>query len=570
MRRLSRRAVAIAVVVAPLLLMLAWRILVEDGRDLDGDSFFRTATEEDWIDSRYDPLLAVIVDSLAKTGTVRTLERATLNDTYLGSAINIYVVDAARIPNEGEALLGMARPAFKAVIANNAVAIAPNVIVLDSFFLGFSLFNVFNDILGFAQMLGGDDQAIELASLTAYRRLRNMQAYNEGSADVAADLLESGGLIAEAVRSEELAGPMVTAMTIVLAHEVEHLDSRTDGRFRGLSMAPLEGWLARRQRAREEVADERAVAALRRRFPVEGNPVLEAYHLQAVVAMAKYLRDTSRTDFFNDFRGLDAKDVFVNVAPGACPDDPELRWAYFDMPDGTNRAWSRPIPLMTASEFGALRSLYGSDAASRAHAHGALRAEAFLRVVEEESEMDFPHLIAPESALLSALDTGVSPELGWGPGRAIEPLGLSVAEILESVPDSIGWHDVVNCPFERCEVGFLENGGWIEVWGEAARPLRVEITLPLDIRGFARFPDVEDASQILETVAQSIRLVMNLDGGRERSITDFFGGVKSCGRFSTQWSSGGSTILLETLNESDFLRMIVVDDETPLAWRKAG
>ena len=119
-------------------------------------------------------------------------------------------------------------------------------------------------------------------------------------------------------------------------------------------------------------------------------------------------------------------------------------------------------------------------------------------------------------------------------------------------------------------MGFLENGGWIEVWGEAARPLRVEITLPLDIRGFARFPDVEDASQILETVAQSIRLVMNLDGGRERSITDFFGGVKSCGRFSTQWSSGGSTILLETLNESDFLRMIVVDDETPLAWRKAG
>ena len=101
MRRLSRRAVAIAVVVAPLLLMLAWRILVEDGRDLDGDSFLRTATEEDWIDSRYDPLLAVIVDSLAKTGTVRTLERATLNDTYLGSAINIYVVGCRQNTKRG-------------------------------------------------------------------------------------------------------------------------------------------------------------------------------------------------------------------------------------------------------------------------------------------------------------------------------------------------------------------------------------------------------------------------------------------------------------------------------------
>lgn len=495
------------------------------------------------LEHEYDQFLAS-----AMTRTLHDLavsKPVKVNETYSESHVNVYAVRKPKRSIAGVRFGALDVQRLLMMVANNGVALPPNLILIDSDLLGLIVVNAFNNVVGLAQLQlnvqtdaalsesAQDRRAWAARAVDARRRFGNIQAYlsNYRGPNAPATL---GPAVARILVEEDVTDEVYLAVFTLLGHEVAHLRLNHPGHF-----ASWEGviqWLTSPAvRQEEERADQAVLDAIKQRVRESQATLLR---VQSAVGAANLMRDMALFFLFEGFRGLGAGEVLVALLHTNCLEQGQQSRDDFNTLEVVKSGGFARIPLLSSREFEVLQQRFREFVKTSTHPDYFLRAQRIFAEVEpltKASAKDALDIAAPLYAWLSTgVPTGAYPYLGN------ERIGLPFAEVMKGLPVTL--EPVVNCPPGVCKVGGFQNHpGYVELVGPPENPRAVRIVSPaLD----------GDRAQRHRELATILR---NVSDDKDPATADDVAKVilyslSQCKAFSEQWGFATRIISLRTLN----------------------
>lgn len=492
-----------------------------------------------------------------------------INGPYDERAINVYVVRPAvlRTSDVSAEVRDLAD-----VLKNNFVSFPPNLITIDSHFLAALMVNAYNDTLGLAQSFAevqnapATDAEIvangrKFSGISRYLRFVNLDDYMRGNID---RFDQQGGFLATVLSDPALKDAfeiIYTTLMPVVAHELAHLRSnQTNAQLPWNPAALVERLVAEYARAEESRADKEALAHVARyvaelESEYETNPGV-LLNLQALIAMASYLRDVTLDDAFNDFRGVKPQDYFVHIEQKSCEEMTEdLRALQFDHPSRVAAAdpYTEEMPLLTRDEYERLRQRVVTNPAMASHAHNFARAAELLDSIPPT----FKEVVQTESLFesLSQFLDGLAnddPSI-MAPVTAPDGVGLTSEQLLLDVRDLFDWRPAVNCGPNDCLLGLLSgDAGYVEIMGPLEDVRRVRLVVRL-VRVDRPGPgDQEEINETARNLAVLMGIARNALPESAPAVARLLTEIPRCFWFSDTQSVAGRTLLFKNLNNSGF------------------
>lgn len=440
------------------------------------------------------------------------------------SAINIVVVEhPEKAVVQLSGVLSENDLALLRATRRNAGARPPNLILIDKELISELVLDIHNDLVGLANLFSLLDRGVSddyerartLGVIAGYIELANFRDSRTASRSIADSL---GPLIPRPWEQSSLGDVFYLGFLPILAHEMGHLQSDSDGSFWSLP-AVTRSRLSRLQFAREERADSLAFQAITRaiarlRVKSQGQTdIVVAAKVQSLGTLVKYLTDVISFEAFDGFRGLHTEHLIADVDYYNCTEQP----AGLDAPSlGSNvvrSATPRALPLLLPSEYDSLRARIYIDATRRTHADHLIRAERLAAAALDSLGIDFTG--RPEQ--LMGLFQSFDGDPVWVATDTLTPMSISRSTALNSLGGSIHFSRAVGCASAECETAVLpENGGYIELVHRSGQLL--------SFRAVLRFDTLASEAD-LERRAIFVRLVLNLLAIPPSQVASLAGGI---------------------------------------------
>ena len=433
-------------------------------------------------------------------------------------------------------------------IKGNALAIPPDLILLDDKFVAELIAYVYSDVLGYYQSLevsmnaANDPIATEQAALYGvalgvvgeYHRFRSLrQSRTENYSEFAP--LQIDKYIDSALEVFEISGLYELVLAPVILHELGHLESgEHGGYFEGWIEAAVSAygeWQASRRLSLEEAADEYAlgkISSLLRSIWSQGDvPGLDTWgKTQTLISVGKFMRDVVFLDSLDGFRGLKTEELMLKLDHRACdldvPPGTEANSIFLD-PDHIVWADRRYSPVLTHSEFDELRERTRQRVQNGSHPHHFLRVNALFDLIGNQSP--FPI----DSSALGQTGEFLTAMYNDDPSKLSVPvtgtgIGISVDDLLAPWGRDLSFQQGVNCPKGMCGVAYTRDitafkammgdgdlNGFIEYLGPRSNPVLLRVVMPMfGPRGQVDLGDPAFLSPYLLAMGAIGRLYLNL------------------------------------------------------------
>lgn len=389
-------------------------------------------------------------------------------------------------------------------LRGNALAISPNLILIDGAFIDFVLLNAAQNLIGYYQTLDlaakvptGEATEVDVRRFGKKMRLlidRDRARWvDQWSVERRGEYLRQSLAYFGTGLADPHVHPTVDfAVAPVLFHEIGHLGSGGLLSFRD-TWEKLKDALERMRRypatqlrlAEERRADAYAAeriratvdAAFRSRKPYAGEAV------QAVVATLKLFRDLVVRDVFGNFRGLPPEDYLYWLEHEPCASwTSESEPLWFGHVARTRSIRDAPFPLLTAEEFARFRRRLDGHVADGTHPHHFQRAAILLEALRGfVPDFYFEVLLDARVAMQEALGED-RPEL-LAP-RSSGDVGLRRVEFVDALKGAFDLRPAVNCAGTGCLVGVPTSdpgpaSGFLEIAARGDAVERVRLVLPV-------------------------------------------------------------------------------------------
>lgn len=450
-----------------------------------------------------------------------------VNKPYDESVTNLYILDLADVSEKKVARL---RPGLRRVIGSlrdNAIALPPDIVVMDIALVGRILENAFADLLMLQQKPGEatGDNLIEI--LSDHHRIRTMRLNKKLIDDRDDEWFKTGyggvrvfwPLIVDKLTDAKLVELFATSLAPVLLHEIGHLDAGTAGHLfpdledvrraaKDLSRDVSRYLLGNRIKEIEDAADRFSLAKVQAYLarmmdspPSRGVPVPEwvashpmpedlpfheqllmqgtlfmlmraqesdiaLFERQLVASSGKYFRDEVLTEAFHQFRGISAEDNLVRFFHRDCnleTADDPLEYNDYDDLVRGERGF---YPILTQSDWNRLRDRFFQHVSAGTHAHNFYRAAAIFSASRDGSVSSNPQAIELDrgAQLFNALMSD-SPSI-------IEPdfdgsTRLKTTRLLRHLEEQMQFEDAISCKELKCRVGRFKNDPEIPITSNA-------------------------------------------------------------------------------------------------------
>jgi hypothetical protein len=191
---------------------------------------------QDLLEQKYDTFLETVMNRTLRDLAIS--KPVKVNQTYSENHINIYAVRKSKRSTEGVRFGALDVYRLLTMIANNGVALPPNVVLIDSDLLGLVIVNACNNVIGLLNAqtepsLGEPARVRQgWAARAVDERLRfgNIRAYLLSQREPKSpDTL--GPTVASALLRNDVADWVYMAVFTLLGHEVAHLRLNHPGNF---------------------------------------------------------------------------------------------------------------------------------------------------------------------------------------------------------------------------------------------------------------------------------------------------------------------------------------------------
>ena len=430
-----------------------------------------------------------------------------VNAPYRRDRLVVYSLDCSKLTTEGSS--NQVPPQFRSMlkhITRNAMALRPNVILIDKALIDAILMNSTNIALSTVQGGEGILKAATIAELDAARdEAINMQwqrrllDFGNYAGFVARD--SASNAWERAMESYILNEPskVVTNLALpallpIFAHEIAHLTDSSGVVGKSSAFMISELLMSGRKHiveVEEARADSVALAALRN-FLNSAQRSFEEPELfvlgRQVFALCSYLQTEELTRAFSGFRGFSAKEVLFNIESNNCYlDEP-----YWHLDKIHKIGWDAPL-VISMREAESIRRGFLENRHIDVHAHHFARIRDYQEVVcqtvapRDRDGNIYPSLI---------LDNEISPAVDILLATTEESLceiadpmqykstGRRRDEILRAF-DNLEWEDGANCPQGFGCVAHVNEfltfpvDAYLEVLGNVDDVRRIRLTVDL-------------------------------------------------------------------------------------------
>jgi hypothetical protein len=432
-------------------------------------------------------------------------------------------------------------------IERNAVAIHPNMIILDADLASDLIVLGYNALLALANaemskpIKNRSDTAevdahfevvSKLGGLAAYLRLAYMEGLGN-SPRFARGLLRTSRIF----NVEALVGAILVP---IIAHEAAHL-----------LQAPAGSGGVGSYFSREDDADRGSLSIL---------PLLKAEHelmLFAAAETANYFRDRAMFTLFDRLRGFRAKELLVDtIQEDTCGRQRYLSRLDYENPARIAYAGLRRYPLLTAQEWKAIRETHPLSLAVQSH--NLRRGVQLLKSAAGELPGSWmADVTRLEQGLRSGDPSGILAEASGG------RIGLRRAEVTGALRH-LHFEPAVTCAPGRCWVG-TESGvpGYIELVGESDLE-SIVLVLPLRRRSSSEPKSAMNQQDRIRDAAMSVGLAMNFlsavlpkaDAGTP-AAQQFLMESLACQWVFAERQGDGRVVRIMHLNDTRFVRFEV-------------
>jgi hypothetical protein len=454
--------------------------------------------------------------------------RIAINKPYDDEAINIYLLDVDGVDQEELATQSPQIRRLLGSLRDNAIAIPEDIIVMDAALVGKLFENAFADMMMLLQKDGLNSDGENLIDiLSDHHRIRTMRLY-KGLLDARDDVWINegyGGIrvfwpqVMARITHAELGELFSASLAPLLFHEIGHLEDGTTGHLfpdldelkksaKDATQAYTSHLWGNRVKEIEDAADEFSIAKINAylanigtRAPAKGisvkqwvqrNPTsdetefyrrlldmstvflldraqqtdIEHFERLLVGSSGKYFRDEVLTVAFHQFRGLTAEDNLVRFYHRDCNVDGGEDSLAYNRFDDLVRGERGFYPILTASDWEALRSRFFSHVSAGTHSHNFYRAAAILGAaggMAPVSQVDALRLDRGAQlfgALMANEPETLEPDFGAAT-RLLE------SQLLSLLGEQMEFEDAVSCRKLKCRIGRFKRVNDIPIASKA-------------------------------------------------------------------------------------------------------
>jgi hypothetical protein len=439
-----------------------------------------------------------------------------LNKPYSPRATNLYIIDLRNVGNDQVARLAPELQALIGSLRDNAIAVPPDIVVMDMSLVGKILENSYADLMMLLQEPGNTPAMAKILDiLSDYHRIRTTRLNMNLVDDRDREWIEGGyggkrvfwPVVIEKIDQAGLGALFSAALMPVLFHEQGHLEHGDSGghmlpdlaelkrRGKALSHELSNQLWNGRIKAAEDAADKYSYEMLARYMskdrtvpadagipvnewigshPLGPNPefyqklltnsvafLLDKSHEAGgedlerllVASTGKYFRDEVLTEAFHDFRGLAAENNLIRFSHRNCDiNQPKPTPVDFGGVDDLTGAERGFYPVMTRDDWTSIRSRFFEHVEAGTHAHNFYRASAILSAAQNSSPQDAERAFS--------LDKGAAlfAALMEDDPTKLEPTfvrstRIPVQRLLAGLDESMVFEDAINCARSKCRVG---------------------------------------------------------------------------------------------------------------------
>jgi len=407
----------------------------------DYNEFFKYSLSINAISSDYEKLIHPYLETVADLSDDD--RKININKGPCSSCINVLLLDMDKfLDNKNEKkILGMIYEEFVLSMKRNILAAPPNLLLIDSNYIGEIIFNAFNLTLNIHQStdlsIGNGDlhEINDLTQQVGYLGIGNTKAFIEGT-DLSKRLLDiskklsnsylvldeeidpyksiimklptnspkSGFLddldISDRINiwnftmynllkkgKEKLPELLTSSFILLFSHELAHLNKNNTYKYNFLSISDLlEYWVNRNVRKEEDRADTAALKNLQKYINKISNDKEISDTSKLVRAFTglstiNTLYNDVLVNNFSGMRGLYAQDLLFKILVRDCRKNKSTKhldhW-------NTNRAidisYDR-VPFMSRSEIKKIRDKYNSESFKSTHSHHIDRIADYYKII---------------------------------------------------------------------------------------------------------------------------------------------------------------------------------------------
>jgi hypothetical protein len=543
-------------------------------------ALYETLSRDGLLERQYDALLERVLGSLL--APIHYPSTLNLNKPYAAGSLNVYVVNLAAYHADKTPVRNDHVRTILGSLADNALAVPPDTVVIDSQFLEHFILNAWNTQISIAAGMNerrarasiGESSDEADGAISVYGAVADIYRFNNirhwRSNQSAQDERKSLAAINESLIESGASDMVLLALAPIFYHELGHLSQGTAGSYLDFVQDAAQYFGSKRVLAMEDAADEYAASALKqltafrrghRAAPMQAD--IDDYESMASSVML--LRDNVLFDVFEGFRGLPAEDQFIDIKHKNCRRHPETASLDFYDPQKILAASREYQPIVTSEEFSLLQRRLMRTIGTGSHAHSFIRGARIVSALHDylpkgENVDNFMNWYV---SFLKAMRDGDPKSLQGDQlddvfvGLRVDAARLSRALNLELKP-------AVTCPFRICYVGSFRNGdpGFVELGGPAENLKFIRLVFPL----LGQHPSAvlssvdSDSYRHSEQRLSSLSAAVLGDAGAAASAVGadaVLPVARKCGTIDLLVTGNGNAFRLDTLNPDFWVNVVV-------------
>ncbi len=416
--------------------------------------------------------------------------RINVNGRFNKNNLNIYVVNFDSLKKTTQ--LGfLSIQEFRNFAENNFIAIPPNMVVIDNFFLSYLILNCFNEEMGFyqaanlavSQKFKSMDDLTDFMALHSaigtYLSINNYNLYKSKRKDeISIDSL-ANRLINSGVGDSSYYESYIIYLLPIISHELAHIKYHDNKQMGWVDFKKLLNNQLSVYRE-EQRADELSYQTIKNYLENNRNRQRPSMP-HPLISFCRTMKNMVLTDTYHGFRGIDPENLIVTLEQkeGLTKEELQLPFQYIER---VARGYENAPPPMTEEEFHTFLLDLNKSGSNIAHRHMLQRCRSIMAIAESKMGAHM-RLLDGYLKLLTVNSDNKHDTDSLFLDNSLTPSHLTQTKVLNYLRSQVNFRHSINYENNHIQIGFLaNNGGYIELHGADTNNL-TKVVLVVNTRG---------------------------------------------------------------------------------------